>query len=625
MSISLWTTTSIVLTVILILLFFIFIFIYLNQKNKYEKNISIISEKKIEDFTEKKILFLDNNFNVIYIKGFNDKRVMRIIGENIFKHNFPKDKSKGIVNFLDNNKYQYYFHNESKTITLEDTDDKQIFEKQLKNREVSIMIVKVEFSSKLRIDETKKFNSMIKINEYLTEWSNNNDSLVRLNSFNFDNITILSIWSKIEKDIISNNFFSGLLKAFDVKETSISIGMSVGGNNLIKNETNALRTLSIAERRGGNQIVLNYRNQLKFIGKSNQNKNDDSNVKLRLFYNNLMESIKYSSEIFISTHINSDADSLASCFAMLEILNKRNKNVYVVLETYDDFTLKLMKDLPINSKINFINENEALKMLSNSSMLILLDLSDFERSQAKRLYKEIDKNNIYVIDHHRISMNSKLELDSNNVYVNTNISSASEIVTNFLMFNDEIEDNKILETKAFSFLMYGIYSDTSGMVKNTSESTYIAMRYLSKEGGSLNEFSIYNKNSNEFMDVISKYLNKIQIFNKNIAVLFIPENEKVSEITISKISDFLLETEDIYISLVLGNIDKKYKLSARSVGNYNVQIFMERIGGGGHFNSSANIWKEETISYDEVQNIILNNLQEINKYNIRDKEEKNEE
>ncbi len=619
-----WITSSIVLIVIVMLLFFLFIFIYFNQKNKYEKNISIISEKKIEDFTEKKILFLDNNFNVIYIKGFNDKRVLKLVGDNIFKHNFEKDKKEGIIEFLDNNKYQYFFHNESKTITLEDFDEKQIFEKQLRNKEVSIMIVKVEFSSKLRIDETKKFNSMIKINDYLTEWSNKNDSLVRLNSFNFDNITILSIWSKIENDIISNKFLSGLLKSFDMKETSVSIGMSVGGNNLIKNETNALRTLSIAEKRGGNQIVLNYRNQLKFIGKSNQNKNDDSNVKLRMFYNNLIESVKYSGEVFISTHINSDADSLASCFALMQILNKRNKNVYVILETYDDFTMKLIKDLPINSKINFIAENEALKMLSPSSSLILLDLNDYERSQARNVFKEIEKNNIYIIDHHRVSMNSKLELESNNVYINSNISSASEIVTNFLIFNDESSDYKITETKTFSFLMYGIYSDTNGMVKNTSESTFVAMRYLSKEGGSLTGFSIYNKNTNEFTNIITKYLKDVKIFNLNIAILFIPQEEIVSEITISKISDFLLEMEEIYVVFVLGNMGGKYKASARSIGNYNVQVAMEKIGGGGHYNSSANVWNANDISYIEIQNIILNNLQEINKYNIKDKEDEDE-
>jgi len=232
------------------------------------------------------------------------------------------------------------------------------------------------------------------------------------------------------EEIILKNINNSITK--NLKDVNISIGVSYGSELLVNILNKSLTALEIAKNRGGDQIVIEKSNgEILYIGKSSLTTNNNNIRDLKLFSDVFIEKIQSAKEIFITSHKMADLDALGSVLGIQELISLQKKTSFIILEQLDSTAQALYDNLPKSVKETFIRQEEAYKMMTNRSTTIILDTSIGELSQASVILEETNKQNIFVIDHHRVGKSSIDSVPSLTM-IDTASSSASEIVSEMI-------------------------------------------------------------------------------------------------------------------------------------------------------------------------------------------------
>ncbi len=221
-------------------------------------------------------------------------------------------------------------------------------------------------------------------------------------------------------------------------------------------------------------------------------------------------------------------------------------------------------------------------MNDDNTLVILTDVADENRIENKNAFKNIKKNNIFVIDHHRILRNPTF-LSSNNLYIDSSASSASEIVTEIIALTNN--KNKINKTAA-QFLLDGIYLDTSMFQKHTSSKTFYACSLLEEWGADAQKSTISLKMSEEIYDKVAQLKSNMQEIKPGYFLSY--ADIEASNDIIAIAAEEILRVEGRKAAFVVGKLEgtNRYKLSARGLDT-NVQVIAEAVNGGGHFGAAA--------------------------------------
>ena len=392
------------------------------------------------------------------------------------------------------------------------------------------------------------------------------------------------------------------IKINDRLNATISIGIGRGGSSFKENELWARQALDMALGRGGDQVAVKKNESYKFFGGVSKGVEKRDKVRTRVIAATLTNHINNSSNVIIMGHRYSDLDSVGASIGMWSAVVKGlHKNAYILINKQQTLAKSLVSSFEKSGLESiFKTENEALDYIDEHTLLIIVDTHSPNFLESKLAYERCKR--VVVIDHHRMMVN---HIDKALVfYHEPYASSASEMTAELVQYlgNDSLSR---LESEA---LLAGIMLDTKNFVLRTGVRTFEAAAYLKSNGADTVEVKRLFSNSIDTYKVKYKLVSEAEIFNF-CAIACADEDIPDIRIASAQAADELLGIENVKASFVMYKTGKTINISARSLGDLNVQVIMEALGGGGHQTMAA--CQMEGVSSAEARERLVSVINEI--------------
>ena len=361
---------------------------------------------------------------------------------------------------------------------------------------------------------------------------------------------------------------------------SLSIGIGKDAENFQELFQYASLSAEMALSRGGDQAVIKNRFTFEFYGGRTKELEKRTKVKSRVMANTLGELVADASKIFIMGHKNADLDCIGAAAGVFAIARKRGTPAYIIREANPapaDDMIERLAVLPEYAG-RFLSPQDALVAADSSSLLVVVDTNRPEQVQSEELL--LSCNKVAVIDHHRRAATyiANAALNFHEPYA----SSASELVTELLQYILEPADLLRAEAEA---LLAGIVLDTKHFIMRTGGRTFEAAAFLRRAGADPGEVRLFFQN--DLAGTIARYdiIQNAKLCHGNIAVAQV--DHPVNRVTAAQAADELLNIAGIEASFILFPSEDKVMISARSMGETNVQVILEQLGGGGNAASAG--------------------------------------
>jgi len=441
---------------------------------------------------------------------------------------------------------------------------------------VSIILVDnyEELTKNLSEGATSAINA--RINDCIAQWCAGYHGLLR----RLERNRFLLVFEKRDLRMAREGKFSILEDVHEITnpsgvQVSLSIGMGVDGETFEEGYDFAALAIEMALSRGGDQAVVKDRRNFDFYGGRTKETEHRSKVRSRVTANSLMELIAQSSEVFIMGHKNADLDAVGAAMGVVSLCRKKGKKSWIVLDQQNNMAGRFIDEIRETPGYEdvFITGQEAIIRCDNRAILIVVDTNRPDQVEYKPLLEAVSK--VCVVDHHRRAADyiSPVVVNLHEPYA----SSASELVTELLEYAVEKKDVHPIEAKA---LMAGIFLDTKSFNVRTGERTFEAAAFLRQLGADTVE--VKKLLQNDFQDTISKYqiIKAARLYRQEIAIAAL--NNTTSRMLAAQAADELLNISGITASFVLYPDGDRVIISARSIGDANVQMILEPLGGGGN-------------------------------------------
>ncbi len=356
---------------------------------------------------------------------------------------------------------------------------------------------------------------------------------------------------------------------------TLSIGIGKDGESFTENHHFASMGIEMALSRGGDQAVIKNRFNFEFYGGHSAEVEKRTKVKSRVMANAFGELVGDASTIFVMGHKYADLDTVGSAIGVCAIARKRGRRAFIVVDTSTAVTNKLLERMYKTPEYKdvCISEQDAMLIADSRSLLVVVDTNRPEQVEAETLL--LSCNHVVVIDHHRRAATyiENATLNFHEPYA----SSAAELITEMLQYLVDQTDILRLEAEA---LLAGIVLDTKSFAIRTGSRTFDAASYLRRCGADTIE--VKRLLQSDFEETIEKYsvIRNTRMYRPGVAIAFSEESE--SRVLIAQAADELLNIAGIQASFVISRTDDDVFISARSIGNINVQVIMEKLGGGGN-------------------------------------------
>lgn len=372
---------------------------------------------------------------------------------------------------------------------------------------------------------------------------------------------------------------------------TLSIGVGKDGETYRELFQFANLSIDMALSRGGDQAVIRNKFTFEFYGGRSKETEKRTKVKSRVMANALSALVSDSSQVFIMGHRSPDNDCIGAAAGVCALCRKNGVPVHIIKEAAPPPAQELIDRLsPLPEYQDcFLTAQEALLIADSRSLTVVVDTNRPDQVQAAELLESC--NRVAVIDHHRRAA-TYIEGAALN-YHEPYASSASEMVTELLQYI--VEPNQILRSEAEA-LLAGIVLDTKNFTMRTGGRTFEAAAFLRRSGADTAEVKKLYQNG--LADTVAKYalIQNAQLYRDHIALAVSPQ--PVNRIIAAQAADELLNIMGIDTSFVVAPDGDKVNLSARSMGDTNVQVILEKLGGGG--NAAAAGGQVSGQSVDEV-------------------------
>ena len=382
---------------------------------------------------------------------------------------------------------------------------------------------------------------------------------------------------------------------------TLSLGFGVNGKTMFENFSFASASIDIALGRGGDHVVIRDGENFRFFGGKTRELEKRTKVKARVIAHALRELIDQSLNVIIMGHENPDPDSLGSALGIYRIVKNRDKEAYIVLNSSNPSVENLLSRIEKVPEYNgvFIDRNEAASKINSKTLLFVVDTQRPSFTECPELLDRAKQ--VVVIDHHR--RGADFIQDAVLMYLETYASSTCELVTEILQYVDERAKLNPLEAEA---LYAGIVVDTKNFIFKTGVRTFEAASFLRRQG--VNTVSVKQLFQNDLGTylTISNIVKDAEIINENIAISICPPNVKNAQLVAAQAADEFLSLSGLIAAFVLGYFNDEVFISGRSLGDINVQMILEKLGGGGHL----------TVAGAQLSGISLKDAKEKLKYAI---------
>ena len=357
---------------------------------------------------------------------------------------------------------------------------------------------------------------------------------------------------------------------------TLSIGVGKDADSMAELYKGANLSLEMALSRGGDQAVVRTKQDFSFYGGRTKTTEKRTKVKSRVMANALGELMEDAKQIYIMGHSYADMDALGAAAGLMCIARKRRRKAQIIIDQDNNaaqLVLAQLRKLPEYAGA-FVDKQEAFLRLQPGTLLIVVDTNRPDFVEAPQVLESC--NRVAVIDHHRraASYIENAALNFHEPYA----SSASELVTELLQ--DLCEPSEVLREEAEA-LLAGIVLDTKHFTLRTGGRTFEAAAFLRRAGADTTDVQRYFQN--DLSDVVKRYdvLRRAEILPSGIAVAAIPE-DGVDRVAAAQAADELLTLRGVKASFVLCRKGAGVILSGRSLGEVNVQVILEALGGGGN-------------------------------------------
>lgn len=491
----------------------------------------------------------------------------------IFKHNGTDISYK-------EKRYTVYGVNSAKIRVLyfvEDTYYKETTFEYLASRPTVMLVTFDNKDEILRDIEVEQSSQVVaKVEQQLQKWAKDSNGIFRkLN----DTLYMMITEERYVEAFVDKKFeiLESIrnIKLDENKYATVSIGVGRNAAGLRESELWAKKALEMALGRGGDQAVVKQKDTYAFFGGISKGTEKLDKVRTRVIANTLLEHIKASDTVLIMGHKYSDLDSVGACIGMWSAITKGQKKVaYIVLNEASTLAESLVHNAKKStSERIFINASTALSMITDKTLLIVVDTHSPNFIEDFAVYQRCKR--IVVIDHHRMMVN---HIDGALVfYHEPSASSSSEMVTELIQYFGE----DFLTSVESEALLSGIMLDTKNFVLKTGVRTFEAAAFLRKKGA--NTVAVKRLFSNTITTYKEKYqlVSTAEIFN-NCAISVSQKEMQDIRLASAQAADELLDIQGVRASFVIYFDNGMVNVSARSMGDINVQPLMEELGGGGH-------------------------------------------
>ena len=490
------------------------------------------------------------------------KKTYTVQGEFAKSKKYERKKSPEYMMIL-------YFIDETEKVKLkQENEDKKIC--------IGILMIDNYEEVTQRVDAEQKTQLMAKVESTIYDWVNETNGIL----VKADRDTYVYVFEQKNLEKIKEEKFAILDSIKNlVRKDKIQLTLSIAISNEGETERDVYKSASAAMDvilgRGGDQAVIRQNGKYLFFGGKVEEVEKRTKVKARIVAHALEELIKENDKIMIMGHTNPDIDAIGSALGIYRIAKTLEKEAKIVANVETPSIKDLYESIKDQYQEVFISSETALAQVDSGTLIIVVDTHKKTYVESPELLTKTNK--IVIIDHHRRSAdfidNSILTFQE--VYA----SSAAELVTEIIQYTQNEVELSEVEAEA---LYAGIMMDTKNFTFKTGVRTFEAAAYLRRCGVDIIKVKKWFQSDLESYNTISEIVRKAEIVRDSIGISIYDVQEKETSLICAKAADELLTINDVTASFVLGNTGDKICISGRSIGDINVQVILEKLGGGGH-------------------------------------------
>jgi len=463
------------------------------------------------------------------------------------------------------------------TYWMDVTENREMHDRLQKTHPVVAILVLDNYEELMKAcPETKRSAVLARLEEKLGKWTADSDGLL----LSYDRDRYLYVFSEKDYQHYADEKFSILESVREVVAgegvaATLSIGIGKDADSYGELFKYATLAMEMALSRGGDQAVVKNRLNFEFYGGRSKTTEKRTKVKSRVMANALGELVEDARQVYVMGHKYADMDTLGAATGICCIARKRGKVCHIVIDMEDNAAhpvLRKLLQLPEYKDV-FLTGSEAFVRVQPDTLLVVVDTNRPQSVESEELLEA--SNRVAVIDHHRrgSSYIEKMALNFHEPYA----SSASELVTELLQYL--VEPTDLLRPEAEA-LLAGIVLDTKSFTNRTGGRTFEAAAFLRRAGADTSD--VQRMFQSDLTDMISRYdiIRHAQLYHKDIAIAAI--ETELDRVVAAKAADELLTLKGVRASFVLYQKEDGVYISARSLGDVNVQVIVETLGGGGN-------------------------------------------
>ncbi len=362
---------------------------------------------------------------------------------------------------------------------------------------------------------------------------------------------------------------------------SLSIGIGTGGKTLMATDEYATAALDLALGRGGDQAVIKWVNKVEYYGGKMQTVEKGNKGKSRVVAHALKQLIEQSKRVIIMGHVNPDMDCFGAALGIHRLCAMCGRESYILINEVNDTLERIYRQAKETQNYQFINHKKAESLTDKDTLVVLVDTHRPSYAEHGELLKMTDK--IVVIDHHRRAEDSVENPTLS--YIESYASSTCELISEILQYAAPKKTLIKLEAEA---LLGGITIDTNRFAVKTGVRTFEAAAWLRRAGADTTEVKRFFQTDLDSFKVRAKAIAAAEFMENGISVSVCEGCNEEAQVINSQVADELLTIKGIKASFVAGrNVRGETVVSARSLGEINVQVIMEKLGGGGHLTTAG--------------------------------------
>ncbi len=442
---------------------------------------------------------------------------------------------------------------------------------------IGILMIDNYEETMLQIDAEERPQLMAEIEKAIYEWANRVDGImIKSDRDRFVYVFDYKYLEKIKEDKFS---ILDTIKDISINKVQVTLSIAISNDGLTNKEKykTAQAAMDVILGRGGDQATIRENDKYIFFGGRTTEFEKRTKVKARIVAHALEELIKETDQVMIMGHNNPDIDAIGSALGISRLAKSLDKKVNIVASTEGLALKELLQSLSEDQEYEglIINKEIAENEITPETLLVVVDTNKISHVEAPELLDKTSR--IAIIDHHRRS--TDFIKDSILTFHEVYASSAAELVTEVLQYTEEQPKLTTLEAEA---LYAGIMMDTKNFTFKTGVRTFEAAAYLRRYGVDIIKVKKWFQSDLETYKKITNIIDKTEIIRDTIGISTYESEDKDAGVVCAKAADELLTIGNITTSFVLGNVGDMISISGRSIGEINVQLILEKMGGGGH-------------------------------------------